>query len=78
MATAYQCDRCFRFKEGKPASRVTIENPPPVDPLKPELCEDCLAATHDFLNAYKADAAKRAETLRLEPGFGKRPASEDA
>lgn len=54
MSEAYRCDRCHQYDEGKPVVRVTME--PITDNRlnqKWDMCPNCLAQLHDFLNINK-------------------------
>lgn len=66
MASAFQCDRCFGFEEGKPVAGVVFKLPTPnatntsaTRDISHELCPRCLASLQDWRDEFKPDASER-------------------
>lgn len=68
MASAFQCDRCYRFEEGNPVAGVTFQLPNPTNANtsatrdhKSELCPKCLASLQDWRDQYKREPGAATE-----------------
>jgi hypothetical protein len=63
MGDAFQCDRCFKFEEGRPVAGVTFKLPNPhstntsaTRDESAELCPECMAALRDWRDELKPGA----------------------
>lgn len=41
MSSAFKCDRCREFHDGKPALRLDCSGDGPADALKRDICKGC-------------------------------------